>query len=479
MNILLVSNGFPPSGQWGTEFYTYQLATGLVARGHAVTVFCPERRAGAPRYSTNRSTRYGVTLVEVCNGGDPKKSFRDSYRNEGIEQVFDDLLSETRPDVVHFIHMLWGLSVRLPEIAKARGVRTLATLTDYGLLCHRGQRLNASVGACSGSQPAKCAQCIREPGPWDGNSLTRSVKRAAGRSLAKAASLGLDLGVVVREQDLDQRQDAVRSAMTFVDAWVAPTKALAGPFLESGVDAGRLSVVPYAIDEAPYRSAPARMQADRVRFGFLGQFLPHKGLHVLFDAIRILQHRLPESVEAWDVIVHGNKVGGRNGRYMRSIWSEDLMDRVHIEGPFEPLRAPQVLAGLDAAVLPSLWDENAPLTVLQARAAGVPIIASDVPGVREVVEQGRGAQLFPPGDAAALAASMRALILDPPLRDPDRSPQPLALDDHLEAIESLYGGLGVCEIHPRRRPSAPASSNGRTERFPLSPTPRTVPQPLA
>ena len=449
MNILLVSNGFPPSGQWGTEFYTYQLATGLAARGHQVTVFCPDRLGKAPRYTVERSTRYQISLVQVHNGGDPKKSFRDSYRNEGIEAIFDGLLEETQPEVVHFIHMLWGLSVQLPELAKRRGLRTIATLTDYGLLCHRGQRLDAAINACEEKSPAKCAKCIREPGPWDGNPLSRTFKRVAGFGLSQAAGVGLDLGLVVLERDLVHRESTIQNAMSFVDAWVAPTRALARPFLEAGLDTACLSILPYALDETPYRAAPDRMDSQCVRFGFLGQFLPHKGLHVLFDAVRILRDQISGPTEPWEVILYGNKVGGRNGLYMRSIWTDDLEGRVMIEGPFEPLRAPEVLAGLDAAILPSLWDENAPLTILQARAAGVPILASDVPGVREVIEEGRGAHLFPPDDAKALAQAMHSVINERPTRDPDRSPPPVTLVAHLDVVESLYGGKTACSYEPR------------------------------
>jgi len=473
VNILLVSNGFPPSGQWGTEFYTYQVATGLTARGHRVTVFCPERFGNAPRYTLERSTRHQIRVVEVHNGGDPKKSFRDSYRNERIEAIFDELLGEIRPDAVHFIHMLWGLSVRLPEVARNRAVRTIATLTDYGLLCHRGQRLDALAAPCKGMNPTACARCIREPGPWEGTPLTRTVKRVAGFGLSQAARAGLDLGLVALESDLVQRQATIRSSMTCVDFWVAPTRALAGPFLEAGMDPERLSILPYALDEAPYRMAPDRRQAGRVRFGFLGQFLPHKGLHVLFDAVRILQREPPESVDSWDVVIYGNKVGGRNGRYLRSIWSPDLSERVLIEGPCEPLRAPQVLAGLDVAVLPSLWDENAPLTILQARAAGVPIIASDVPGVREITAEGRGARLFPAGDSKALATAMGAAILERPRRDPDRSPPPLTLTEHLKAIETLYGGQSVRQVQPRRLPLVSSMPVGQVQRSPLAFTART------
>ncbi len=468
MNILLVSNGFPPSGQWGTEFYTYQLATGLLARGHRVTVFCPDRLGEAPRYTLERTTRYQVPLVEVHNGGDPKKSFRDSYRNEGVETIFDRLLEEIRPDVVHFIHMLWGLSVQLPELAKRRGLRTLATLTDYGLLCHRGQRLDASNHSCEEKSPAKCAKCIREPGPWDGSPLSRTLKRVAGFGLSQASGVGLDLGLVVLEKDLIHRETTIQRAMGFVDAWVAPTSALARPFLEAGLDSASLSILPYALDEAPYRAAPDRMESQCVRFGFLGQFLPHKGLHVLFEAVRILRDRLSDSSEPWEVIIYGNKVGGRNGLYMRSIWTDDLEGRVMVEGPFEPLRAPEILAGLDAAILPSLWDENAPLTILQARAAGVPILASDVPGVREVIEEGRGAQLFPPGDSEALARARKGVLAERPIRDPDRSPPPVTLVAHLETIESLYEGMAACGYPPRAQ-SQEAHPSASQEESPTAP----------
>jgi hypothetical protein len=87
--------------------------------------------------------------------------------------------------------------------------------------------------------------------------------------------------------------------------------------------------------------------------------------------------------------------------------------------------------------------ENAPLTVLQARAAGVPVIASDVPGVREVLEPGVHGTLVPPGDARALAAAMRAMIIGcpewhpaPPVPDPV-----LPWAEHLETVVALYGDV--------------------------------------
>jgi glycosyltransferase involved in cell wall biosynthesis len=74
----------------------------------------------------------------------------------------------------------------------------------------------------------------------------------------------------------------------------------------------------------------------------------------------------------------------------------------------------------DVLVVPSLWAENAPLVALEARAAGCPVIASDIGGLPELIEDGRDGLLFPPGDSDALAAilaqpaKIRGLAVRPP-----------------------------------------------------------------
>ena len=130
----------------------------------------------------------------------------------------------------------------------------------------------------------------------------------------------------------------------------------------------------------------------------------------------------------------------------------DLGPRLKVEEPFEPEEAPRILAGLDAVVVPSEWDENAPLTVLQARAAGVPVIGSDMEGISEVIEAPRFGLTYPMGDAGALADCMREVILGNlgRLLDPGL---PVGLVEHLDRIQELHTGL-LAE-HPK--PATPSS----------------------
>ena len=68
-----------------------------------------------------------------------------------------------------------------------------------------------------------------------------------------------------------------------------------------------------------------------------------------------------------------------------------------------------VLHDVDVLVVPSMWIENAPFIIREAFAAGVPVIASDLGGMAEMVRDGVDGLLFPPGDARSLAACLRRL----------------------------------------------------------------------
>jgi glycosyltransferase involved in cell wall biosynthesis len=444
LKVLLVCNGFPPSGQWGTEYYTHQLAMGLLRAGDEVLVLHPVREAERPRFSVGENLRYGVRVIEVANNGDPRKRFADSYRCAGVEAVFEALLERERPDVVHFMHLLWGLSVRLPILARARGVRTVVTPTDFGLVCHRGQLRDWRHQACAGpTDPARCARCVREPGAWDRPPLQREAKRLAVKGLAGLGGLGR----VVVASDIEARQACIAEAARSVDHWILPTRALGDSLRQFGIGRESSTLLPYGLDERKYAGPRPAAPAPGVRFVYMSQYMPHKGLACLLEAARSLAARLPESVEPWSVALHGNGTRDRDRLYARQVLALPLPRRVTDCGPFEPLRAPEVLARTDCVVVPSEWHENAPLTVLQARAAGVPVIASDVPGVREILEPGRHGLLFPVGDARALADAMGAVVGG---RLPVYEPDPLVpWDEHLREVRAIQCGAAGQELQPR------------------------------
>ena len=125
MKVLVVSHGFPPRGFWGTEIYTHELVHALVARGHEVSVLHPVREGDRERYSVEEVMEDGVRVLLLENPGDRSKRFEPSYRDAEVERRFAELLERERPDRVHFCYLLWGLSVRLPVVARELGIPQL------------------------------------------------------------------------------------------------------------------------------------------------------------------------------------------------------------------------------------------------------------------------------------------------------------------------------------------------------------------
>jgi len=409
---------------------------GLRTRGHELAVLHPERSGSRPRYTLEEVEENGLPIFLLHNPGDPRKDFTASYLDARVESCFDQLLERLQPDLVHFTYLLWGLSVRLPEVARRRGIPSVVTLTDYGLLCHRGQMFDWHLQRCFGPHPPEvCARCIREPAPYDHPPLKLGLVRAAVRALALVPGQRR----VVTAPDLVRRERAIAETFASVAAFVAPTRVLAEAFAGAGIPADKITELVYSFDESAYLAAAGTAPPDPPRFGFLGQFAPHKGLGTLLDAAQLLERRAPE--RPWEVVLHGGASGGRHRMYASHVLdghpAAPSGARVRLGASFGPDEAPRVLAGLSAIVLPSEWDENAPLSILQARATGVPVLASDVPGIAEVVDTPAVGRLFPCGDAAALAERMEDVLEGRVTRNPSPG-LPLGLSPHLDKIEAVY-----------------------------------------
>ena len=359
MRVLLVSTGYPPDGLWGTETYAGEIARGLVARGHEVLVLHPlasspvQGSSGSPG-ARREVCRDGIRVVQVVAPRARSKRLRESYEHPGFERAFAAVLAEFHPACAHFLHLLWSLSVHLPALAHAAGVPTVLTLTDLGLLCHRGQRQDWRLEPCGGGRTSEdCARCIREPAPFDAGPATLFLKRLAVRSLSAAGGLGR----VVGARDVERRTAVIARALLDVDRCLAPTRAMARAFAAAGFP--EPEVLPYALDERPLARARALPREDVARIRFFGQLAPHKGPATLLAAAELLARLAGD--RPWAVHLHGApSAGPRHRRYAIELARRARDPRVHLEPPFAPAELPRILARTSALVIPSEWMENRP-----------------------------------------------------------------------------------------------------------------------
>lgn len=155
---------------------------------------------------------------------------------------------------------------------------------------------------------------------------------------------------------------------------------------------------------------PVRGDHDKVRFAFVSRAYSEKGEQVLRTALAQLRDAAGPT-DRMELHIYGRSwpeagVGG----------GEAVQPTLHGYLPNDQLR--MALAGNDVLLYPSLYQfEGHPGAILEAFMAGVPVVATDLPGPREIVEHGVNGLIVPAEDPGALAAAMQQLVADPALRE--------------------------------------------------------------
>lgn len=143
--------------------------------------------------------------------------------------------------------------------------------------------------------------------------------------------------------------------------------------------------------------------------GTAGRFVPEKGHELLFRAAAEL---LREGV-GFRLRVAG--AGSLQERYEKLIDELGLRSVTELPGQVADMRS--FYRSIDVFALPSPSAEGLPITLLEAMSMGIPVVATDVGGTSELVENGRSGILVPPRDAGALVEGLRSTLLDRALRD--------------------------------------------------------------
>jgi phosphatidylinositol alpha-mannosyltransferase len=227
-------------------------------------------------------------------------------------------------------------------------------------------------------------------------------------------------------------------------ARVAVSEAAAA-FVRSRMGDG-IRVVPNGLDVDLFAVAePATGLPPGRRVLWVGRLDRQKGFPVALRAFE----RLAREFDDLTLVVAGD---GRDRDALRSI-SADVRDRVVMLGTVPHGRLPGYHATADVFVSPATGQESFGLVLVEAMAAGVPVVASDIAGYREVVRHGRDGLLVPPADPAALAEAVERILSDPGLanrlREGGRSRAgEFSWETVADRLEDVY--REALEIGPRR-----------------------------
>ncbi|HEU4365943.1 MAG TPA: glycosyltransferase [Candidatus Krumholzibacteria bacterium] len=290
--------------------------------------------------------------------------------------------------------------------------------------------------------PAPHVVHVNMPGPYNGqNALLVPLARLGGARVLVTEHLPM----VERSA---RRAALKRLAYRFLDLAVTVSNANAGYVRErQGVPPSRVRVVYNGVEDA--RAAPEHVLATRARLGagpeevlvwFAANLLPHKGLVELLQALSMAHGT------NWRLGVMGD--GPERDGAERLARGAGLAGRVVFLGRQAPAVVRATLPAGDLLALPSRM-EGMPYIVLEAMAAGLPVVSSAVFGIPEAVVDGETGRLTAPGDVPALARALDALLRDAALRRRmgaaarARYEAMFTLDAQVAAMSAIYRELAT------------------------------------
>jgi GT2 family glycosyltransferase/glycosyltransferase involved in cell wall biosynthesis len=378
------------------------------------------------------------------------RTFEETYANGTIDAIACRVIDNFKPDAAH-IHHLTCLSTGIVDVLAERRIPAILTLHDYWLMCHRGQLLDVDYRVCDGPDvTGTCARCLGPAGRagslhFLGARAVRSIEahlpETPARLVRRAA---VDLaGLVARDglsvESEGRRTAHMRAVCDRITHFIAPSYCIRDRFVAFGVAPERITVADYGFEREPDRLregyGESRRSGSALRLGFLGSLMVSKGPHVLLEAIK---DHPPGSVS---VDLYGALTPYHGDDSYRGLL-EPLLDQpdVRMRGPIAHDAVPAALASIDALVVPSIWPENSPLVIHEAFLAGVPIVASRIGGIPELVSDGRNGLLFEPGDVGGLRRALDRLLAEPRLLDTLRAgiPEVRSIQDDVRMARELY-----------------------------------------
>lgn len=434
MRILQVIHQFPPFSSQGSEMHCLQLSRSLLGGGDEVAVFHISNVRPRRPQRLERGDDAGLRTYHCIDGMEYGRVA--DWPNEYLRESFRTSLAEFSPDVVHF-HNYLSLGDDLVGLARASGAAVVYTLHDFGLICPNSLLLCADGRLCGKADPDFFQDCcpttIRVSGgtrPIIASRLPplfrwrqfaanqrNAVPRAAIRSLVVLgqSALGSPETTAVEAKKAFYLR-ATRRMFEHVQIFVAPSAFLRDRYLGCGLAADRIVHERYGLPRFPkpaHRASPD----GKLRFGYIGAFHAHKGIEVLLEAFREVAGRA-------SLHLYGSSFGSPvSEAHFRRITADPAAGFV-VHGRYDNAGLGEILGGLDAIVVPSIWYENSPLTIQEAQIAGVPVITSNQGGMAELVRDGVDGLHFRLGDAADLRRVLERVIEEPAILEEMRRHAP-------------------------------------------------------
>ncbi|MDD5043044.1 MAG: glycosyltransferase [Patescibacteria group bacterium] len=404
MRILLVNKFFYLRG--GSERYFFELKKLLESHGHEVICFSMKDEKNFPSPQSD----FFVANVDFASRrgffSNIKKAGHSLYSPEARRKM-EALIKKYRPEVAHLHNISHQLSPSILSILKEYKIPTIQTLHDYQLICPNYKLF---------TEGAVCERCRRHR--YYEAVIHKCIKESYVASAWGALEMAIHKSLQIYERVLKY--------------YVSPSVFLAKKLEKWGYPPGKTKVVNNFIDLAGYEPN----YGNRGYLLYFGRLAEEKGLPILLKAIK----GLPEV----NLKIAG---AGPEEQRIKKIIIKEKIENVEMVGFKTGQELAELIKNSIGVVMPSLWYENYPYSILESFAYGKPVVASDLGGIPELVKENITGLLFTAGDFSELRDKIKSLYSQPRLAEEmGRRARKLAEEqnnpeDHYQKIIFIYEEL--------------------------------------
>jgi glycosyltransferase involved in cell wall biosynthesis len=403
MRILHVNKFFDFRG--GAETYLHALMKRQEQAGHEV-------HALSTRNPANVASEDASRFVERHDFAQSEGPLKDTEKgaafiwNVEARRAMTEAIHELAPDVIHLHNIYHHLSTSILGPIREARIPCVQTLHDYKLACPNYKMF---------TEGSPCERCK------GGNYLEAVKHRCLSNSTAHNLLAAFEMGMTKVSQSYEKT----------VRTFICPSEFMADKMRSWGEPPSKFIVLPNPVESPEVAVRPTSGVAL-----YAGRLSPEKGIETLVRAAaRVPEIRLriagigPEEERLKSLV---KSLGAQNIEFLGFLRSPELQSERRRAG---------VLA------VPSVWYENAPLAVLEAMAEGLPIMASRIGGLPELVTPDQNGWLVEPDDVSAWTTALNAFQKqsDDDLAELGRASHARAIarhgwETHLSALDRIYTG---------------------------------------
>jgi len=427
LKILIVGND--PHIIGGVQNYTRPLAKTFAQIGHHIHYFYSGVSTDSynwffkPYLRFNRKD-FPFECAELVNSPNWKINFNDlsnDIHNRKTERIFEKYINRIRPDIMH-VHSRHGLPASIIDIAAQNGIKAFNTIHIYGMLCPKRVMVDKEGNICNGPfDLMKCTSCCVEPSynraklrarlasvhPHLPKQLFKIKNVIRGKKDRPRTTGKSPLMPEVDEKKLNALRFRLKNMIDLMNRRVTQNICVSTDVKNTlhrfGVQEDKLLVQHIGSVIAEFQKSDFHALHTPLVIGNIGGVAHYKGTQVLLDAVHQVKNK--------DFVV---KIFGKyDPKYRDDIMRGKEELPVEFVGRYETGELSSILKQIDIMVLPSICKDTAPQTIFESFSARIPIIASDIGGFPDFIQDDRNGRLFRAGDSRDLAEKIDDILLDP------------------------------------------------------------------